>query len=629
MYKCFFKRFFDFWISLFFIISLSPILLVVTIWLHFANKGAGVFFFQERPGKGGKIFKVIKFKTMTDECDEKGKRLPDAQRLTKVGRFVRSLSLDELPQLFNVLKGDMALIGPRPLLVQYLPFYTPEQARRHEVRPGISGWAQVHGRNHCKLSKKFELDVWYVDHCSFVTDLRIIWITLMNVIKRSDVGEGSGDMKEVDDIHMSERVKVLREQKAKLGEKRLLILGGDAASCDIVKAAKAMGVYTIVTDWYDTKTSPAKLIADEYWNDSILDYETLVSKIKDNHVEGIITGFTDSYLLPYQHLCELTGLPCYATQEVFELTMDKARFKQLCRDHGVPVIPEYQLSDFTPDTITPENKVIIKPVDNSGSRGVILCHKPEDFDSCLQYALSFSKKKEVVIEKYMEMDSVSASYTIQDGVISLSTLNDRYVHKSADGGAVTCLSIYPSKYAEQYISQLNDKVRSMFVNAGVRNGLLSLQFFTDGNDFYAMEMGHRLTGGQHYTYSKMENGVSSLDCLIHYALTGSMADFDISKKENAKFNHVYCHLYILGKEAKIARVDGWDYLERMPQMMRISKMKDVGDTIGRDGTSAQKIVGLHLMINAIAEMEQVLTDIRNHFHVYDEEGNDLVLELGK
>lgn len=206
MYKFFFKRFLDFWISLIVLIIISPILLVITIWLHFANKGAGAFFTQDRPGKDGKIFRVIKFKTMTDERDAEGKLLPDAQRLTKVGRLVRSLSIDELPQLFNVLKGDMALIGPRPLLPQYLPLYTPEQARRHEVRPGISGWAQVHGRNHCKLSEKFQLDVWYVDHCSLVTDLKIIWMTVMNVLKRSDVGEGGEDMETIDDLGFLERL---------------------------------------------------------------------------------------------------------------------------------------------------------------------------------------------------------------------------------------------------------------------------------------------------------------------------------------------------------------------------------------------------------------------------------------
>ena len=189
MYRHFFKRFLDFWIALLGLICISPILLVVTIWLHYANKGAGAFFFQERPGKDGKIFKVIKFKTMTDERDAEGNLLSDAERLTKVGRFVRSTSIDELPQLINVLKGDMALIGPRPLLVQYLPLYSKEQMRRHEVRPGISGWAQCHGRNAISWKQKFEYDVWYVDHLSLLTDLKVIGITIMKVLKRADINE--------------------------------------------------------------------------------------------------------------------------------------------------------------------------------------------------------------------------------------------------------------------------------------------------------------------------------------------------------------------------------------------------------------------------------------------------------
>lgn len=212
MYKNFFKRFFDFCISSVALICISPVLLIVTIWLHFANKGAGAFFLQERPGKDARIFKVIKFKTMTDERDADGNLLPDAQRLTKVGRFVRSTSLDELPQLINVLKGDMALIGPRPLVPAYLRVFNDFQKRRHEVRPGISGWAQVHGRNHCKLSQKFEMDVWYVDNVSLAIDLKIIWMTVMNVLRRSDVGEGASDMKDIDDLGFSERLKELRNK---------------------------------------------------------------------------------------------------------------------------------------------------------------------------------------------------------------------------------------------------------------------------------------------------------------------------------------------------------------------------------------------------------------------------------
>lgn len=189
MYKHFFKRFFDFWIALIVLICISPILLTVTLWLLFANKGAGVFFFQNRLGKDAKIFKVIKFKTMTDERDADGNLLSDAERLTKVGKFVRSTSIDELPQLINVLKGDMALIGPRPLLLQYLPLYNKEQMRRHEIRPGISGWAQCHGRNAISWTEKFKLDVWYVDHVTLTTDLKVIWITVLKVLKRADINE--------------------------------------------------------------------------------------------------------------------------------------------------------------------------------------------------------------------------------------------------------------------------------------------------------------------------------------------------------------------------------------------------------------------------------------------------------
>lgn len=187
MYRHYFKRLIDFTVSLLALLCLSPVLLVVTLWLHFANKGAGAFFFQPRPGKDGRIFKVIKYKTMTDERDSEGNLLPDADRLTPVGRFVRSTSIDELPQLVNVLKGDMSLIGPRPLLVQYLPLYSAEQARRHEVRPGITGWAQCHGRNAISWGQKFAYDVWYVDHLSLLTDLKVIWITLRTVLRREGI----------------------------------------------------------------------------------------------------------------------------------------------------------------------------------------------------------------------------------------------------------------------------------------------------------------------------------------------------------------------------------------------------------------------------------------------------------
>ena len=211
MYKHFFKRLIDFFIAFTALLIIWPVLLVITIWLHFANKGAGAFFFQERPGKYGNIFKVIKFKSMTDERDEQGKLLPDHKRLTKVGAFVRNTSIDELPQIVNVLKGEMSLIGPRPLCVEYLPLYDKFQNRRHEVRPGITGWAQVNGRNHCKMSKKFEYDVWYVDNCSLMTDITILMKTVKNVLKREDIGAGADDMESIDDVGFMERLKEIEK----------------------------------------------------------------------------------------------------------------------------------------------------------------------------------------------------------------------------------------------------------------------------------------------------------------------------------------------------------------------------------------------------------------------------------
>lgn len=212
MYKHFFKRVIDFTIALVALLVIWPILFVIYIWLTIANKGAGALFYQERPGKNGKIFKVIKFKSMTDERDEYGNLLPDHIRLTKVGAFVRNTSIDELPQLINVLKGDMALIGPRPLTPIYLKLFNEEQARRHEVRPGITGWAQVNGRNHCKLSKKFEYDVWYVDHCTLATDIKILCMTVMNVLNRKDVGAGADDMESIDDLGFMEKIRELSQK---------------------------------------------------------------------------------------------------------------------------------------------------------------------------------------------------------------------------------------------------------------------------------------------------------------------------------------------------------------------------------------------------------------------------------
>lgn len=409
--------------------------------------------------------------------------------------------------------------------------------------------------------------------------------------------------------------------------KKLLILGSNAITCDIVNAARELGVYTIVTDWNNLENAPAKQIANEYWNDSLLDYEVLISKIKSHNINGIITGFTDSYLLPYQHLCKMTGLPCYANSDTLEITVNKAKFKKHCIENGIPVIPQYNSKDFNPSIISSSNKIIIKPVDNSGSRGVIVCKSSRDFRRCLDFALSFSQKKEVIIEKYMDMDSWAASYTIQDGEISLSTLNDRLEHKSSETAAITTAGIYPSKYLDLYLEKMDEKMRCMYKAMGVTNGVLSVQGFVDGENFYVMEMGYRLTGGQHYIFSKYENGVSALDQLIYFALTGKMADFLIAGRDNPRFKDLCLNLCILGKQAVIDRIDGQEYVESLPEVIHANFLKRVGDQIGPDGNTSQKIANLHLVLKDMDDMSRVIADIQSHFHVYDAAGCDLVLKL--
>lgn len=411
--------------------------------------------------------------------------------------------------------------------------------------------------------------------------------------------------------------------------KKLLILGGNSKSKDIVIAAKEAGMYTIVTDWYDTQRSPAKLIADEYWNEEIFQPERIAQLITERKVDGVITGYTDSYLLQYQLICELANKPCYATKEIFEITLNKSKFKHLCRQNNVPVVPEYNINEIDKSSISSENKIIIKPVDNSGSRGIIICDNPINFEYCIDYALSFSEKKEVIIEKYLNHDTFSASYTIQDGIISLSTMNDRIVHKAHNAGAVTAGGIYPSKYLDTYLLIMDERVKNMYKNLGVKNGVLFIQGFANGKDFFFYEMGYRLSGGQHYIYTKHHNNTSSLEQLIHFAITGKMADYCIADIDNPKFKVLSCEVNILGKEGKIARIEGIEYLKSLPEVINFSLLKNIGDIIGKDGTTSQMIAGMHLILNNTADLERILLIVKNNFKVFDEADNNLVLELLK
>jgi biotin carboxylase len=411
-----------------------------------------------------------------------------------------------------------------------------------------------------------------------------------------------------------------------LNNKKLLILGGSAIMRIPVLKAKSMGLYTIVTDWHSLEKSPAKQIADEYWDISLMDYNLLAAKIKEEKIDGILTGFTDKFLLAYQHLCELTGLPCYATKEIFETTLDKSKFKELCIENNVPVVPAYDLETFSSNVISKDNKIIIKPVDNSGSQGIISCDDPNKFQECLDYALSFSDKKQVVIEKYIEMDSFSVSYTIQDGVISMSTINDRIVHKVAGAGAITSGGVYPSKYIDSYLEKIDKKVRKMYERLGVKNGVLFIQGFTNGKEYYFYEMGYRISGGHHFIYTGSQNQTDALEQLIHFAVTGKMADYNIAERDNPRFKNLCLQWNIIGKEGIVAQLEGFDKIRNMPEVISCSLSKQPGDKIGKDGTTAQKLAVLHMVLKDKSQVKDILQYIYSNFKVSDADSESLVLD---
>lgn len=407
--------------------------------------------------------------------------------------------------------------------------------------------------------------------------------------------------------------------------KKLLILGGNTLSCDIVNIAKQLGVYTIVSDWYDTERSPAKLIADEYWNEEVFRPDLLAQLVKQKRIDGVLTGFSDSYLFPYQELCELTGLPCYATKGQFEWTTDKSSFKKKCRRYDVPVVPEYDVNNFDKSIINKNHKVIIKPVDNSGSRGICICDKTDEFDEKQQYSLSFSEKKQVVIERYMDCDDVSFEYKIQDGEATLTSICDRYIFKTANEGSITSSLIYPSKYTRDYLADVDKRVRHMFEAEGLRNGVLFMQAFAENGQFYFYEMGYRLSGGRHYIFTKNQNDESAVEELINFAITGNMSDKRIAEVANPCFKDICSQLSIICKTDKIAAIKGWNEITEIPQVIDAMPMLKVGQTVGKQGTTASMFARLHIVVRNIEELQIIREKIYSTLEVVSETGENLVI----
>jgi biotin carboxylase len=412
--------------------------------------------------------------------------------------------------------------------------------------------------------------------------------------------------------------------------KKLLILGSTAPIAEIVKKAQELGVFVVVSDYVDYQDAPAKQISDSYLDISLADTEALAKYIYTNRIDGVLTGFTDSYLPYYQRLCEMTGLPCYGTKEQFEIATNKDKFKSMCSTASVPVIPGTSIK--TEDELYKsmayfDYPIMLKPVDNSGSRGVIKCESEEQLKKAYEYALSFSPSKSVICEKYMACDSMSVSYQLVNGIITLSLTSDRTVYKSPlTGSSVAAFSTYPSVHTARYVSEMNERVIKMLEESAFRNGILSMQAFVDSDSFYMCEMCYRPSGGCNYVVIQKQNGIDGLAMLIEYAVSGTVKGYDQSF-ETPFFNNEYLRMRILGKQHEtIAEISGIEELRERNEVISVNERLCVGSTIGNDGTTSQAIVLIWCQVPKSKTTSDLVNEIVSSISVKNNTGESIIKE---
>lgn len=410
--------------------------------------------------------------------------------------------------------------------------------------------------------------------------------------------------------------------------KKLLVLGSTFNIVDIVKTAQKMGLYVIVTDNKSIESAPAKLIADEFRDISIADIDTIVELISKEKIQGVLTGFSDSYLKYYLEICKKADLPCYGNLKSFGVATDKMLFKKACILSDVGIIPgvnAYQFEDILDFVSKQGFPLILKPADNSGSRGVIKCACEKDLKEAYEYARSFSNTNNVICEKFMDCDGIGISYQLVDGCAYLSSVCDRSNYCSEENGSsITGDLLYPSEYLNRYIIEMDESVKRMLKNFGFEHGMVSLQSFVDKDGFYMCEMCYRPSGGQHYIIINDSNKINSLELLIEYAVTGHIIDYD-KEQETPYFSCLYAMTHIIGKPTyRIAKFDGVDNVGKLDGVINIAQTLGVGDEVGKDGTTAQVLAKVWYKANDYKALNSLYEKINSMLCIEDSSGESLI-----
>ena len=401
--------------------------------------------------------------------------------------------------------------------------------------------------------------------------------------------------------------------------KKLLVLGGDLLSQDIVLKAQSMGIYVIVTDWYDTSRSPAKLVADEYWDVSIQDYDELSRRIQEEHVCGVLTGFTDSYLIPYQILCEKNNLPCYGTREQFEIFTDKEKYKALCRRHSVPIIEGY-----APDDSRMAFPVLIKPVDGSGSRGIRICHDCAEFDRILsQY------DSRVIIERYMTGREVTVFWLFIDGEYRLMAIGNRHVKQSQTGNIIPLPVGYtfPASVTLKYRQEVEACAKEMFSEVGIRNGMMFMQCKVEDDICRVYDIGFRLTGSLEYKLFERVYGINPLAMLIRFALTGTMLDDEPIDRVQPEYMSPCFNVSCLCAPGTICDLTGMDQVRAFPEVIDVMPAHMPGFTVSEHmkGLLAQITIRVLGAVTDKDELLPVMQKIHDSLDIVSDSGQSLLL----
>lgn len=416
-----------------------------------------------------------------------------------------------------------------------------------------------------------------------------------------------------------------------LSNKKLLILGGPALMSDIVLKAKELGVYTIVTDWYGPEKSPAKKFADEYWMESVADIDKLAVLIKEHHINGVITNYTDSYLPYYADLCKKSKLPCLATKHQMEIISNKDQSKQLCIDHGISVSKRYDVSSVEDiDKLTKISfPVLTKPVDNSGQRGIYVCLNKEELKSLYKESLSFSQSKNVMVEEYIQGDYTVMFYTIQDGNVTLSTMSDKPVYGNFENHLPKLPMGYflPSKYVNLCQKKMLPKVQAFVRDLGIKNGVIGMEAVVKDNDILVFEMQFRLGGMRHHNFVFEENGMDILTMLVRFALTGKFEGWDTSVHDNASFKNHYCSLNILIKPDVVNKIENLEIVKNLPQVTAFTQMMYEGDKVSLPGTVQQIFCKFSLRDKSREKLYETIKYIQDTLKVYNANRDNLVMKL--